>query len=159
MKFTCIQHGATVNKDRDKEILIRLRDSFCRKHPELWRRKNLHMTMPLHIALFLSKRNWQGNRSPFCYTLHTHLISHHTFFSLSPLESKATWSQISVLQRGRQCRIITCNITNLSVSLKWIYTIEGSTSNAGTSKCRDHSSQDPSTAELRTHLLAVLTVG
>jgi hypothetical protein len=36
-----------------------------------------YTTTPLHIALFLSKRNWQGNRSPFCHTLRIHLISHH----------------------------------------------------------------------------------
>jgi hypothetical protein len=39
MEFTCIPHGATVNKDRYKEILIRLRDSIRLKRPELWRTK------------------------------------------------------------------------------------------------------------------------
>ena len=36
-----------------------------------------YMIAPLHIGLCLSKRNWQGNSSSFCHTLHTHLISHH----------------------------------------------------------------------------------
>jgi hypothetical protein len=32
---------------------------------------------PLHIALCLSKKSWQNNRSLFCYTLRSYLISHH----------------------------------------------------------------------------------
>jgi histone-lysine N-methyltransferase SETMAR len=46
-----IQEGATVNKHRYKEILRHLCNSICRKHPELWRRKNwllLHGNAPAH---------------------------------------------------------------------------------------------------------------
>ena len=84
MKF--ITEGATVNKTRKKKILGRLRDSIRRRRSELWRRKNwlLLTTAPLHIALFLSKRNLQGNRSPFSHNLNTYLISHHSIFVSFP---------------------------------------------------------------------------
>jgi hypothetical protein len=48
-----------------------------------------YMTTPLHITLCLSKRSWQNKRSPFCHTLHTHLIPHHAIIFLSPLERKS----------------------------------------------------------------------
>jgi hypothetical protein len=43
-----------------------------------------YMTSALHIALCLSKRIWQNNRSLFCHTLHTHLISHHAIYFSFP---------------------------------------------------------------------------
>jgi hypothetical protein len=47
------------------------------------------MTTPLHIALCLSKTSWQDNRSPFCHTPHTHLISQHAIsLSLHHLKGK-----------------------------------------------------------------------
>jgi hypothetical protein len=45
-----IPHGATVNKDRYREVLIR------RKRPELWRRKNwllLHDNAPTHCSVLV----------------------------------------------------------------------------------------------------------
>ena len=77
-----IPEGATVNKTRYKEILGRLHDSIRRKRPDLWHRNNgcCYAITPLHSAQSLSKRNVQDNRSPFCHTLRTHLISHHAIF-------------------------------------------------------------------------------
>ena len=82
-----IPEGATVNKTRYKEIVVRLRDSIRLKRPGLWRRKKIdccYTTTPLHIALSLSKRNLQGNRLQFYHTLRTYLISHHAIFVVFP---------------------------------------------------------------------------
>jgi hypothetical protein len=56
-----IPQGSIVNKHRYNEILHRLCKSIRYKRPELWRRKNwlFYMTVPLHIALCLSKRSWK----------------------------------------------------------------------------------------------------
>jgi hypothetical protein len=43
-----------------------------------------YTTMTLRIVLCLSKRSWQNNRSPFCHTLHTHLILHHAIYFSFP---------------------------------------------------------------------------
>jgi hypothetical protein len=73
-----IPEGATVNKHRYKEILRHLCSSICRVLSfDAGRTGCCYTTTPLHIALCLSKRSWQINRSPFRHTLHTQLISHH----------------------------------------------------------------------------------
>jgi hypothetical protein len=64
--------------------------------------------MPLDIDLCSSKRRWQNNRSLFCHTFHTHLISHHAIFFLSPLERKATWALILVGWGDRHCHKGSC---------------------------------------------------
>ena len=92
-KWNC-SHGihlrrCNCNQIRYKEILGRLHDSIHSKCLELWCRKNW---LPLHIALSLSKRNLQGNRSPFCHTLCTHLLSTMRLLSLSPHESTPMWA-------------------------------------------------------------------
>lgn len=53
-----IPHGAIVNKDRYKEILICLLDSIHRKRPELWCRKNwllLHENAPAHRSVLVQE--------------------------------------------------------------------------------------------------------
>jgi hypothetical protein len=49
-----ISEGVTLNKHRYKQILRCLHNSICRKHPELWRRKNwllLHYNAPAHHSV------------------------------------------------------------------------------------------------------------
>jgi hypothetical protein len=74
-----IPEGMTVNKHRYKEVLRRLRNSVRHKLPELWHRKNwlmLHDNATAHCSM-LVQEELQNNRSPFCHTLLTHVISHH----------------------------------------------------------------------------------
>jgi hypothetical protein len=88
MKFVL---GVTVNKHRYKEILHHLRISVHHKLLSFaaGRTGCCYMTMLLHMALRLCKRSWQNNRSPFCHTLHTHLISHHTISISFPAWKKS----------------------------------------------------------------------
>ena len=65
-----VPQGATVNEHLYKYILRRLREAVVSAlnfgaAPIGYYLK----TMALHICLYLSKRNWQDNRSTFCHTL------------------------------------------------------------------------------------------
>jgi hypothetical protein len=70
-----IPEGVTANKHRYKEPLCHLFNSVHCKCPRALVQEE--MTALPHTALCLFKRSWQNSRSPFCHTLHTHLISHH----------------------------------------------------------------------------------
>jgi histone-lysine N-methyltransferase SETMAR len=53
-----IPEEVTVNKHCYKEILHRLLNTICRKHPELWHRKNwllLHNNTPAHCSVLVQK--------------------------------------------------------------------------------------------------------
>jgi histone-lysine N-methyltransferase SETMAR len=53
-----IPEGATVTNHHHKEILRRLRNSVCCKHPELWHRKNwllLHNNAPAHRSVLVQE--------------------------------------------------------------------------------------------------------
>jgi hypothetical protein len=53
-----VPEGATVNKHHYKEIPCCLRNSVCRKHPELWRRKNWllpHNNTPAHFYVLVQE--------------------------------------------------------------------------------------------------------
>jgi hypothetical protein len=66
-----------------------------------------YMTTPLHIALCLTKRSWKNNSSPFCHTLHTHLISHRAISFSFPAWKKGyvgvdfSWPRRSSLPHGK----------------------------------------------------------
>jgi hypothetical protein len=103
-----IPEGATVNKHCYKEILPHL----CKFVVSILssgagRTGCCYITTPLHIALCLSKRSWQNKRSPFCHTLHTHLISHHAISFPFPARKKSyvgvnfSWPKISSLPQGK----------------------------------------------------------
>jgi hypothetical protein len=74
-----IPEGATVNKHHYKRSFVIYTVQFIVSILSFSRGRTgcCYMTAPLHIALCLSKRSWQNNRSPFCHTFHTHLISHY----------------------------------------------------------------------------------
>jgi hypothetical protein len=81
-----IPEGTIINKHHYKEILHRQCSSIHHKSPELWCRKNwllLHNSAPAHCSV-LVQEELEKQQSPFCHTLHTHLILRHEIsFSFS----------------------------------------------------------------------------
>jgi hypothetical protein len=120
-----IPGGATVDKHRYKQLSSFAvsvlssgagRTGCCYTTPPLHialcfgagRTGCCYTTPPLHIALCLSKRSRQHNRSPFCHSLHTHLISHPAIYFPLPACKKNsasvnfTWSRISPQPQGKK---------------------------------------------------------
>ena len=105
-KWNCshgIHPGGTVNKTCYKEILGRLRDSICRKRPEIWFRKNwllIHDNAPAHrSALVQEEVAKQQVTTVLPHPQYSPDLAPCVILSLSPQESNAWTEEVMTATR------------------------------------------------------------